>query len=114
MREVSIMTQDTIIHDPGKFEGEHISVPHFWDLVLDGKDEEVYDGDTLVSFIVIDSDDRAQFPDLTEYGLLLWEDSQGFVRAQWFDTEIEYQTALSDMRTAEMLESDDEEEDDAE
>jgi hypothetical protein len=103
---------DTIIHDPGKFEGEHISVPHFWDSTLDGCADDVYSDDVMYSFIVIDTDDRAKFPDLTEYGFMLWEDSQGFVHTKWFDTQVEYETAKSDVEKAADLEADDDDESD--
>ena len=98
-----------IILDPGKFEGEHISVPHFYDSALDGGSADVYSEDTLYTFIIIAAEDLAEFPDLTEYGLMIWEDSQGFVRTEWFSTRAEYDCAFSDMETAAELEDREEE-----
>lgn len=84
------------IETPGKFEGEHISVPYFWDAVLNGDCVESFDGDTLLSFLTIGEDDLEQFPDLKDrYGLCLYESEQGFVNAVWFDSRAGYDEALS-------------------
>ena len=101
---------NTIIHDPGKFEGEHISVPHFYESSLDGCCDEVYSEDVVYTFIVIDANDRKEFPDLTEYGLMLWEDSQGFVRTEWFNTKAEYDTAHNELESSGSNEDDEESE----
>ena len=101
-----------IIREPGKFEGEHISVPYFWDFAMESGGQDVYGSDeTLYSFFVIDSDDRAKFPDLTEYGICLYESDQGFVNAVWFDTQAEYEKAIADLE-AESAESEEDEESD--
>jgi hypothetical protein len=100
-------TRDTIIHDPGKFEGEHVSVPHFWEQTLDGCTDEVFADDIQYSFIVIDDDDRAQFPDLKEYGLVVYEDSQGFVHALWFDSKEQFEETRAELEKAGEEESDD-------
>ena len=85
-----------IISMPGKFEGEHVSVPHFWDAALDGTGEQFDIGYTVYTFIEIDANDRKLFPDLTEYGVQLWERSDGFVCSEWYDTQQEYDAAIGD------------------
>jgi hypothetical protein len=88
-----------IIHEPGKFEGEHVSVPHYWNMALDsGADTDVWDcNDTQYSFFIFDADDRAKFPDITEYGFALYESDNGFVNAVWFDTKDEYDKAIAEI-----------------
>ena len=53
-----------IIKSPGKFEGESIWAPYFWDLYLDGGYDND-DGET-VNFVIND-EDRKAFPALKEY-----------------------------------------------
>lgn len=101
----------SIIHEPGKFEGEHISVPHFWDVVMDGCTDDVYIGETPYSFIVIDEDDRALFADLTEYGLVLWESDNGFVNTKWFETKEEFDSERAIMERESIEDCDEETED---
>jgi hypothetical protein len=75
---------DGIIRSPGKFEGEPVYVPAFWEDVLEGfADEEGEDEDgTVISTIVVDEDDVKAFPELKDIRRVsLWEDSQGFVRS---------------------------------
>lgn len=77
----------TTITTPGKFEGEHVYVPHYWEQSLDGgPDATTYDeDDTEYSVFYIDDDDRARFPQLTGvYALVLYEDDQGFVWCKEF------------------------------
>jgi hypothetical protein len=66
-----------VIRSPGKFEGEMLYVPYFWDAFLNG----CADGDDgeVLTFIV-DSDDVREFPELADAKQVrLYEDSQGFV-----------------------------------
>lgn len=91
---------ENIIREPGKFEGEHISVPYFWDLAMEsGSTIDVWDcNDTQYSFFVFDAAERAAFPDITElYGLALYESEQGFVNAVWFATQAEYDAAIAEV-----------------
>jgi hypothetical protein len=66
------------IKSPGKFEGEMIYVPHFWDVFMNGgSDEELANG-TLV--FEVDFDERAAFPELkTRKTVKLRERDDGFV-----------------------------------
>jgi len=69
-----------IIRDPGKFEGEMIYSPYFYDLCMDGAcDQEDYDGDTLLSYFDISAEDIKEFPELEEIKrIVCWESDQGF------------------------------------
>lgn len=66
------------IRNPGKFEGEPLFVPHFWDVFMDGcHDDEAEDG--AVIFFVTD-EDRAEFPELgTQAKVTLFQRDDGFV-----------------------------------
>jgi len=69
--------ENGIIQDPGKFEGEPLWSPYFYDLYLNGCAD--YDGDDELWFD-IDDEDLAQFPELVGYTrVILREDEQGFV-----------------------------------
>lgn len=71
---------DGRIQDPGKFEGEPVYTPYFWDAFLNGIVDED-DGETLVFNLT--AEDREEFPELEAFKqVLLWEDDQGFVRAR--------------------------------
>ena len=86
------MSNWTLYPHPGKFEGEHESVPYFWESVLDGADDEA--GPYL--FAKIEQRDREKFPELGEtFGLSMYETDSGFVHADWYETESEYEDALS-------------------
>ncbi len=76
------------IVSPGKFEGQPIYAPHFWERVLNGgADEEVTLGGTPHNWLTISDDDRAQFPELTAYPftepgtdmIVISESDDGFV-----------------------------------
>lgn len=66
------------IKSPGKFEGEMVYVPHFWDVFMNGgSDEELANG-TLV--FEVGFDERAAFPELkTRKTVKLRERDDGFV-----------------------------------
>lgn len=71
------------IVSPGKFEGEPIFAPYFWDIALSGFADS--DNGTVYGFR-INKDDSAhkEFPELKPWlgrsrSLKLFEDSQGFV-----------------------------------
>jgi hypothetical protein len=67
-----------LITDPGKFEGEPIYIPHFWQIGLEGLADED-DGETFL-FHVTD-EDRKQFPEIPadQSTIRLAERSDGFV-----------------------------------
>lgn len=64
------------IQNPGKFEGEMLYAPYFYDAVLMGDGERIGDTD----FFEINDDDAKEFPELTGcYGVTLVESENGFV-----------------------------------
>ena len=68
---------EQVIKHPGKFEGQPVYVPYFWEVYLDGRAD--HDDDTVLSFNVI-AEDKAIFPELKRRKTVrLMEDSQGFV-----------------------------------
>ena len=89
------MTAFDIIREPGKFEGELEIVPKMWDIALEGFGADVYVGDTLYSFVTLMSVDLDPTPEL--FGACLWERSDGFVCAEWYSTEAEYDAAIRDL-----------------
>ena len=79
--------QDGRILSPGKFEGEQVYVPYFWEKSLEGWADFEADDDPV--FLVM-PEDRALFPELGgTRSLRLHEDSQGFVREVPVDNPVE-------------------------
>jgi hypothetical protein len=101
-----------IIRTPGKFEGEPIYAPYFWDCALQGMYAEDVNG---VFFMPLDESDHAMFPELylntwdgvndptnkPVYGIALEESEQGFVYSKVYDTQAEYSAAIEEMERAE-------------
>lgn len=72
------VNEDGIICSPGKFEGEPVFAPVFWDMALEGCATE--DLGSVVLF-ELDDEDRAEWPELGDAKWLALEESeQGFVR----------------------------------
>lgn len=71
------------IKGPGKFEGEPIYAPYYWECTLDGgADEEEFDeaNDRPVAVFRLTPEDFRMFPELgVGEKLRLYEDEQGFV-----------------------------------
>jgi hypothetical protein len=68
-----------LIHSPGKFEGEMLYVPYFWEIFMVGGADE--DDGNVLTFGITD-DDRKLFPELgTTEKLYLEESDQGFVNS---------------------------------
>ena len=90
--EFSISEVGTI-KNPGKFEGEMIYVPYFYEEALAGTDDE--GGNDSMGYwmgVVITPEDKAKFPewlDESDYGIILEESEQGFVSGTVF-TKDEY------------------------
>lgn len=81
---------------PGKFEGEHVSVPGLWESALNGDAEMFQDNDTSIYFLVLTYSDLEIFPDLKDrYGVALYEDERGFVYATWFYSRADYDDAMN-------------------
>ena len=74
---------------PGKFEGEPDYVQGFWhDAMMGGSQDYSDEYGTLYSEIKIVNQERDLWPDLgnAEY-IVLWEDEQGFVTHELFDSQ---------------------------
>jgi hypothetical protein len=66
-----------IIRSPGKFEGEMLYVPYFWDAFLNGCADRD-DGKVLGFDVTVD--DKKEFPELKRRRTVkILEDSNGFV-----------------------------------
>jgi hypothetical protein len=77
LAEYSI-TEQGVIETLGKFENEMLYVPHLWDAVLNGAEEETADDGAVR--ILIEPDDVAEFPELQGFvQAWLWESESGFV-----------------------------------
>jgi hypothetical protein len=68
---------------PGKFEGQPVFAPYFWDLALDGMADRE-EGAAFVFFIPKDDGERNQWPTLSKWlgrsrTLRLKQNDQGFV-----------------------------------
>ena len=75
--EQQYVVRNGIIASPGKFEGEMVYAPHFWDIYLNGGGD--YAGDDVLACAVID-EDRAEFQELVGVSVVkMWEDDNGFV-----------------------------------
>lgn len=76
--------KDGLIRSPGKFEGEPIYAPYFYDGSGDGEElSRMEDGlGDYVALLVVDDTDRAIFPELDQSLpiVIVTEDDQGFVR----------------------------------
>ena len=74
--ENTYTVKDGIIKSPGKFEGEPIYVPYFWQVYLDGFGEEM--GDYVL--FDVEPSDVVEFPELNGKSTIkLMENDQGFV-----------------------------------
>lgn len=71
--------KNSIIQDFGKFEGEPLSTPFYYDLMLNGEGE----------FITIEPSDRIQFTNIPDDKQIAYvtETEQGFVRIEFFNDE---------------------------
>jgi hypothetical protein len=84
------MSPQGVLQDPGKFEGEHFLVLYFYDLMMQGGEDEIIDGELEgelpVSVFILDGGQHKDFSsiDPREKVLALWEDEQGFCRTRWF------------------------------
>lgn len=76
---------DGTIQSPGRFEGEAIYAPHFYDATLDGCAEELSymeDGcGEYAALVEIDDDDRREFPEIpaSMTHVLVMQSDLGFV-----------------------------------
>lgn len=73
------------ITQPGKFEGEPIFAPYYWDLAMEGF-ADADNGATFTFKFKSSDQDFTLWPELKQWlgrkrTLKLWEDSQGFVHS---------------------------------
>lgn len=69
--------ENGIIKSPGKFEGEMVYAPYFYDLIMEGDGEIQEDGSSFVDFI---EEDYKEFPELVGNDIAyINEDDNGFV-----------------------------------
>jgi hypothetical protein len=93
------VSQQGIIQSPGKFEGQMLYVPYFWEKCLDGQSD--IDIDNVYGIEVLNAD-TAEFPELEGINTLALEESEsGFVSAT------EYQSLAILERDLEESEEDD-------
>ena len=60
LKQYSI-NEDGVILSPGKFEGEMLYMPHFWEAYLNGESNTLQDGSLSIP---IESGEREMFPEL--------------------------------------------------
>ena len=83
------------ITDLGKFEGEPMYAPYYWQQGLEGSWDEDENG---VYFFVLGQTDYDMFPQLAgSYGLAIEESDQGFVSVTVFETRESYGQSLARM-----------------
>jgi len=68
------------VKGPGKFEGEPVYSPYFYDLAMNGQEDDIeWDGDTEISVFTVTEEDRAIFPELSNIKTIrLWISDTGF------------------------------------
>lgn len=75
--ESQYKVENGIIRSPGKFEGEPVYAPYFWEALLDGMADKD-DGKSAVFYIT--QEDKEQFPELKRRrAVRLFQDDNGFV-----------------------------------
>ena len=78
------------LHAPrGKFQGEPYYVLYFWDAMLDGDREPIYDdGREVYSLTEVTDDEREAFElDKSTVAIALWHSDQGFVTLEELSEE---------------------------
>ena len=87
------ITKDGFISTFGKFEMEPVYVPYFWDFYLNGFEDDTDSFNSIsISGYVVTEKDREEFPELEGiYGVALYEDYQGAVDSESFETKEEYE-----------------------
>ena len=79
MKPCDYSNNGTTITQPGKFEGEPVWAPSFWNAGLEGYADE---DDSDAYWFDVTDDDRREWPSLAGIARVeLREDSNGFVRA---------------------------------
>lgn len=53
---------EEFITSPGKFEGEAIFAPYYYDKYMNGESDVIYEGDVFFSVFDVTDEDRKEFP----------------------------------------------------
>lgn len=113
LKQYGPLTDGGCIKAPGKFEGEPLYVPAFWELSGDGAADTLdWPGDTPTYLIEIDDSDRTEYPELSKdtVAVHLQESDQGFVFCEELDAaELEELRARNQAEWNEQEEESDEE-----
>lgn len=86
--ESEYTVENGIIRSPGKFEGEPVYAPDFYDAAMDGCGEDLAYMDDgwgeFTTLIAIEDSDRKEWPEIdhSEMFALVTESNQGFVSVQ--------------------------------
>jgi hypothetical protein len=77
--EKEFIVKNGIIQNPGKFEGEPLSTPFYYDIMVNGEGE----------FITIEPSDRVQFPNIPDNKEIAYvtEDENGFASIEFLNDE---------------------------
>jgi len=79
-----------LITSPGKFEGEPIWAPYFWE-----EEPSFEDLGTNTLFFILTEEERRLFPSLSSaFAVYLWEDDNGFVWTGVCDTPADYHSMI--------------------
>ena len=85
--EIILMLQEyeEEVKRPGRFEGEPLYAPYFWDQVMNGGGDETIEGEddeTIIDVFIVTAEDRLLFPDLSEAKkVFIYCDNHGFIHA---------------------------------
>jgi hypothetical protein len=90
-REQYEVDSDDTITSPGIFQGEHISIPYFWDCIQNGDCESVYDVGMVVHFIVIGDSERDEFPDLKDRYGVIFAVTETDIHTTWCESKGDFQ-----------------------
>ena len=67
-----------LVNRPGKFEGEPVYAPYYYDIMLNGGADEV--GEDNVDTFTVTEEDRLIFPELKGIDTIIqYEDDNGFI-----------------------------------
>lgn len=92
----NLVRENGIIYSPGKFEGEMLYVPYFYDQWNLGMATEDYG---KVAFFEFEERDFREFPELNGfYGIALEETESGFVNSAIYKTKEEFDLAMETER----------------
>jgi len=88
------------IKNPGRFEGEQVFAPYFYDNSCEGFYSDMIIDDIPYSLIEISEEDRKEFPDELKgmFGVIMWQNSQGFIFCKAFN-EKEYRSNVSKLES---------------